>query len=232
MLKRATAAIAVAVTTACAAAGATAAEDVPAGAWRVEAIGGAAVADAVATTLDIDADGTISGSGGCNRYTGKADIGGETIHVGPVASTRMLCPDPAMQQEDAYFDALSRVAGWRRDGAALVLLGDDGQAAVRLVPAVSSATVTFEVPGASGVQRSTVDYRCGAETVRAEYVNAGSVSLALLTIGDEFVVAANVVSASGARYTGGFYEWWSKGMTEATLSDVRKGTDVDCTAEE
>jgi heat shock protein HslJ len=52
-------------------------------------------------------DGKVSGSGGCNRYSAavvETDSHGFTI--GPAASTRMACPDPAGGFEDRYLSAL------------------------------------------------------------------------------------------------------------------------------
>lgn len=34
------------------------------------------------------------------------------------------------------------------------------------------------------------------------------------------------VSASGARYVGGGWEWWTKGATEGTLSPLKPGEDI------
>lgn len=34
------------------------------------------------------------------------------------------------------------------------------------------------------------------------------------------------VSASGARYTGEGWEWWTKGMTEGTLTPLAAGEDI------
>ena len=95
-----------------------------------------------------------------------------------------------------------------------------------------SDTISITVPGAEEVTRTPVTYDCDGKTVDVEYVNAGDVSLALLTIGDDFVVAANVMSGSGARYAGGRYEWWSKGMKDATLTDLMTDDQkpVACTA--
>lgn len=89
-----------------------------------------------------------------------------------------------------------------------------------LADAAAAATISIEVPGADKVSKQTVDYTCGGKTVTVEYINAGSVSLAVLKFEDDFVVASNVVAGSGARYVGGPYEWWSKGQTDATLSNL------------
>jgi membrane-bound inhibitor of C-type lysozyme len=72
------------------------------------------------------------------------------------------------------------------------------------------------------VESSQDIYRCGVDKISVEYINAGSVSLAVLTMSGEVIVAANVLAGSGARYAGGQYVWWTKGEA-ATLYDVRKG---------
>jgi len=47
----------------------------------------------------------------------------------------------------------------------------------------------------------------------------------------------NVISGSGARYTGGGWQWWTKGMTEGTLAPLAPGEEIAsvdgvlCTAE-
>lgn len=57
------------------------------------------------------------------------------------------------------------------------------------------------------------------EKVETVYFNAGEVSLVRLGLKDGVTVAANVISASGAKYQGGIYVWWSKG-DEADLYDL------------
>jgi len=52
-------------------------------------------------------DGRISGSGGCNRYSAAVlETGPGGLSIGPVASTKMACPDPAGGFEDRYFTSL------------------------------------------------------------------------------------------------------------------------------
>lgn len=55
-------------------------------------------------------NGTVSGSGGCNRYS--AAVTEKTppeIAIGPAAATRMACPDPAGGFEQRYLAALPAV---------------------------------------------------------------------------------------------------------------------------
>lgn len=103
----------------------------PAGNWLAEDIRGGGVIDRVQTVLEIAQDGTVSGTGGCNRMAGSARIGGDTIAFGPLAATQMACPPAIMDQEARFFAALDAVRGWRIDEARQKLeLLDDGGAAV------------------------------------------------------------------------------------------------------
>lgn len=100
----------------------------PVGRWLAEDIGGGGVLDRVQTTLEIAADGRVSGSGGCNRYTGAAKFSGPAMSIGPVASTRMACTPAAMDQEAKFFKVLERAKAWRIDPTRrkLVLLSEGG----------------------------------------------------------------------------------------------------------
>ncbi|GAA2853727.1 membrane-bound inhibitor of C-type lysozyme [Aminobacter aminovorans] len=94
--------------------------------------------------------------------------------------------------------------------------------------AAMASTVTLELPGDAKVEHNAVDYKCGDQTVKAEYVNAGDNSLVVLTLGDQTVVAVTVLSASGARYAGQQFIWWTKG-DNADLYDLTKGEDAPAT---
>ena len=72
-----------------------------------------ALADA-AVSISFE-DGKISGSGGCNSYTGSFsldEINPFIMTTGPVAATRQACSDPVGAQETAYFTALEKVSQW------------------------------------------------------------------------------------------------------------------------
>ena len=88
-------------------------------------------------TATFAADGTLSGSGGCNRYTAKytADAGKLTITA--PASTKKLCPEPAdvMAQEAAFLTVLPTATGYEVAGTSLDLLRADGTRAVSFTAA-------------------------------------------------------------------------------------------------
>lgn len=76
--------------------------------WQVSAIDGAAVAGR-APTLTFGPDGRMSGFGGCNRIMGSYTQDGASLGFGPVAGTKMMCPDDEMAVEQAFLAALARV---------------------------------------------------------------------------------------------------------------------------
>lgn len=70
-------------------------------------------------TVVVDDSGRISGSSGCNNYTGTYKVSGKTITIGPLASTRKMCEDAeVMAQEQLFLKALPA-------GTAIELRGDD-----------------------------------------------------------------------------------------------------------
>lgn len=99
----------------------------PSGKWLAESIRRGGVIDNLQTVLEITADGRVSGSGGCNRITGKADISGNRISFAPMASTRMACVPAVMNQEAKFLGALNDVRRWRIDGPRGKLILLDGR---------------------------------------------------------------------------------------------------------
>ena len=87
-------------------------------------------------------------------------------------------------------------------------------------PIVEEIAIVLPEPMPASSQ--TVFYDCAGRPVEAAYINAGDISLVTLQIGEDFVVASNVIAASGARYSGGQYIWWVKG-DQADLVDFRNG---------
>jgi heat shock protein HslJ len=74
-------------------------------------------------TLKFGADGTLSGSSGCNSYTGRYEVTGNQVKFpGTFASTRMMCASPGvMEQEQAFLKALSASTSGHIDGKKLEL---------------------------------------------------------------------------------------------------------------
>jgi heat shock protein HslJ len=80
-------------------------------------------------TAYFDEEGNVSGTAGCNNYSGTYQVEGEqvSIELGPL--TMMFCeqPEGVMEQETAYLQALESVVSYRILGDELVMQNDAGQ---------------------------------------------------------------------------------------------------------
>ena len=73
----------------------------------------------------------ISGTGGCNTFSGPYSVDGDAITVGPLAATLRACADPAVeQQEQRYLQALALAKSYAVVGNRLDLFREDGGFAV------------------------------------------------------------------------------------------------------
>lgn len=100
-------------------------------------------------TAEFGADGTLAGNSGCNSYHGTYTVTGNQIKIGPLASTRMACAEPAgvMEQESQYLAALETGATFKIEGTMLELRTKDGALAVQATastPDTSSSTNSIQ----------------------------------------------------------------------------------------
>lgn len=74
-----------------------------------------------------DGDSTISGTAGCNRYSGTyVEGGGGMVSFSALATTKMMCAEDVMAQESAFLAAMERVAGYAIEGTQLSLVDASG----------------------------------------------------------------------------------------------------------
>jgi heat shock protein HslJ len=91
--------------------------------WRLAALDGAPFA--ARATLRFDGAGRIDGQAPCNRYSAAQPLALPGFAAGPVAATRMACPDLAA--EGAYFAALEAMTRAEIGDEALVLSNAAGR---------------------------------------------------------------------------------------------------------
>lgn len=97
---------------------------------------------------------------------------------------------------------------------------------VATAPAASAA-LTLTLESQSDIERRTIAYQCDGDlALSVQYVNAAPNFLAIVPVDGESLVFATTLSASGARYVAGPYEWWSH-QGEATLRDLTQDDDVE-----
>ena len=101
-------------------------EQILAGDWQVTALRTpTAISSPVpGSTLTMSfKDGQVSGSSGCNTYSGSYTVNGDELTFGPTATTRKACADQAVtDQETAFLAALEATASFSGTTSAVTLL--------------------------------------------------------------------------------------------------------------
>lgn len=100
--------------------------------WLAEEIGGAGVIDNLQSRLQFVSGSQVAGHGGCNSFTGAAVLTADKLAMGPLASTRMMCPPAVMDQESRFLRTLETVRSARVDHDLLYLKDASGQTVLRL----------------------------------------------------------------------------------------------------
>lgn len=113
--------------------------------WTVISIDGQPTAPDARPTMTFDAGGTVSGSGGCNQYTGKYRTEGDRIAFGQVSSTLMGCDGQRGQQEGLFLKALDGAATWRQTEAGQLEIG--GALPIVAGPGVAEGPPGDDPPG-------------------------------------------------------------------------------------
>jgi heat shock protein HslJ len=110
-------------------------------AWILDSVyAGDAVSSTIAgteTTMILGDDGSLSGSAGCNTYSGTYTLDVDALTVGPLATTKMACADDVMAQEAAFLTAMEGVATSSIEGSRLTLFDGSG---APLLAFIGSAT--------------------------------------------------------------------------------------------
>jgi len=76
--------------------------------WLARSFGEERAIPGVHSTILLSEDGTVSGSGGCNRLNGSWEMSGDDLTFGPFAATMMMCVGERMDQESAFLRAIQK----------------------------------------------------------------------------------------------------------------------------
>ncbi len=77
------------------------------------------------TTIAFNADG-VTGTGACNGFSGTFTYENDQISFSPLAATRRACPDPVMEQENLFFEALQSATSFTIEGDVLTITYGEG----------------------------------------------------------------------------------------------------------
>jgi heat shock protein HslJ len=99
-------------------------------------------------TATFGEDGSLAGSAGCNNYNATYELSGETISIGPAATTRKFCAEPEgiMEQEQEYLAALQTAATYSIRGDRLELRTATGALAADFSRARDGGAATPDQP--------------------------------------------------------------------------------------
>jgi heat shock protein HslJ len=89
-------------------------------------------ASGIRTSLIFGADGQVSGSLGCNGFSGNYQVNDGKLDFGPLASTMMACQEPQMTQESSAFLVLTGTVRFTLDGSTLTIFDTSGANALTL----------------------------------------------------------------------------------------------------
>ncbi len=125
--------------------------------WVLTTLNGSPALEGATVTLQFGADGTASGTDGCNRYSTTFTQDGASLTFAPAAGTMMMCPEPpgVMEQATAFAAALAATTNFSANQNQLALLAGN-----QIV-----ATFTADVQSLSGSDWNVTMYNNGREAV-------------------------------------------------------------------
>lgn len=97
--------------------------------WLLTDLDGKAPAKGSPVTLRFSDDGTLSGSGGCNRFAGTYEASGSNLTVGgAMPATMMACAEAVMELESSFLTVLGGAGSFSIEKEKLTLSGEDDAA--------------------------------------------------------------------------------------------------------
>ncbi len=97
--------------------------------WRASDLNGVPVIPGSTVTLRLGDGQTVSGSAGCNSFSGQyRTMSKEGIRFSALTTTRKACADDVMDQERRFLSILQSVEGYSFYSDGLSLISPDGRA--------------------------------------------------------------------------------------------------------
>ncbi len=151
--------------------------DLTATVWNLSQLMDQELVPGSSITAQFTSDGKVSGSAGCNRYSGTYTVSGNSLQLSsPMASTMMACEQALMDQESAYLKALGEVKTFSISGDQLTLT-DANQKSLLVYEAQSQdlADTSWEVIGYNNGKQAITSVLAGT-TLTAEFGKDGNLS--------------------------------------------------------
>lgn len=101
--------------------------------WSLQTLNVNQIPVGVLQTIRFSAANTTTGSGGCNQFNGPYSVNGQSLRIGPLASTSMACDAGISAQEQAYLQALQAATSFALTGNQLILRNGSGMEVARFL---------------------------------------------------------------------------------------------------
>jgi len=133
--------------------------------WKLITLNGQPALPDVTATIIFGSDGQLSGSTGCNQYTGTYDTSGSQLTLVPSATTMMACPDPVMKQEQVFMATLSATSTYSVKTNQMTLKDASGNelATLLLMSAYSFTNTQWSATGYNNGSQAVVSVVVGSE---------------------------------------------------------------------
>ena len=93
--------------------------------WVLTNIGNLSASKEVKTTIQFSEDNQVSGNAGCNSYFGSYELVDGSFTVSAIGSTKKMCPENVMSQEDNFIVTLDGANSIKMFGDNLVIYSDE-----------------------------------------------------------------------------------------------------------
>jgi heat shock protein HslJ len=172
--------------------------------WMLASLNGQAPVANTTVTLNFSAN-AVSGSDGCNNYSGAYSVDGSNITFGPLRTTLMACPEPIMQQAAAYQQALANAKTFKIEGGQLMLMDGSG---------VALATFAPQDTGLAGTNWLVTGYNNGKQAVVSVIIDTQLTA--------NFGADGQLSGSAGCNNYTGSYKTDSSNITIGPLAATRK----------
>ncbi len=108
-------------------------EQLSANAWRPSKIREMKVDSDSKMYVQFEADGQLTGHGGCNSFFSRYRLEENKIHVDPIGVTRMSCEPVTMSLERSFVESLQLATTISGVGRRMAMRNNQGDATIRFV---------------------------------------------------------------------------------------------------
>lgn len=173
--------------------------------WTANSVSGQPVIANTSITAQFDDQGRLTGSDGCNSFSGSYTLAGSALTIDPaMASTEMACEEAIMTQADTFTQTLLATTGYLLGDGMLVLTQEE----------VEGLTFSGQSNPLSKTSWSVTGYNNGKQAVVSPILNTNLT----MTFGDDGTISGN----SGCNTYSGQYTLSGQTITISPLASTMR----------